>query len=414
MKNCKYCGAELADGASWCPECEQEQNEIICIKGKRPLRRLASLICLCCIAALLLAGFSYQRHKPQTFEGGAHLTYSINGENYDVIASFSPPSKGRTGEEETSVKAVDGDIAAMMARLYIMKENESGAAEEFIDHIESCSVTAVPRDGAEALQVNGPYRGKEIGSDAAYLADLLYEVKCGTNDIYWQIEMKNKDVLKLHQSLTCEELEIMDIHYEDTPMESADQVREVVHRIYEDEDPDLVLNLYLPPTVYEDDLVIDERAVNLIGTDDGENRTIFKGTIWIKAREPHLADINNIVFEGSGDAGIREGIGIISDTSAIVSDCTFRNLKTGVDMRQGSWVYMENSLFENNDTGFIFDSEKATSSSGAFPGLTFINNEVGAKIVHIPGNLKVALEGVVFEGNKTDLIDPDGLIILPD
>ena len=82
-------------------------------------------------------------------------------------------------------------------------------------------------------------------------------------------------------------------------------------------------------------------------------------------------------------------------------------------MRQGSWVYMENSLFENNDTGFIFDSEKATSSSGAFPGLTFINNEVGAKIVHIPGNLKVALEGVVFEGNKTDLIDPDTLIILP-
>ena len=89
-KKCRNCGAELPEGAAFCPSCTQSQIERAEVKPPRLWRKKAAIVLmavlLLCIAALTI----YLIQRPKVYEGGASVTYTDKDGTYELLVSFFP------------------------------------------------------------------------------------------------------------------------------------------------------------------------------------------------------------------------------------------------------------------------------------------------------------------------------------
>ena len=76
MKKCRNCGADLPDGASFCPHCAQSQIERQEVKPPRLWRKKALIAALCALVLVTAALAVFLPHRPKTYEGGASVTYT--------------------------------------------------------------------------------------------------------------------------------------------------------------------------------------------------------------------------------------------------------------------------------------------------------------------------------------------------
>ena len=59
---------------------------------------------------------------------------------------------------------------------------------------------------------------------------LPYNSDTGTNRICWEISMKNGDVLRLYQRVTCLPQPTIEYHYEDTQMETVEEISALIEK----------------------------------------------------------------------------------------------------------------------------------------------------------------------------------------
>lgn len=408
MKKCVYCGRELPADASWCPYCEKTQDRTE--EVKTPVRKRRTLIAFIAFLLLLaIGGFSlYRYHSPKVYEGDSSLDYRMNGKTCRVFVSFKSDafSTGESMDQYTG-QELPGNRSAAPSQLFILAEDDPSIRDAFVSQVESCDVTAEPQDGADAMDIYGPTPGSESGfPNAAWKADVVYSTDCSSNIICWEIRMKNKDILRLNQTVICEELPCIDYHFEDTPMETVEQISALIKKTAEEEPPETVLRLFLPPVTYEGTLVMNQRTALLFGSEEDGKKTTFTDTIEVTTRQPAMAEFYDLEFQGDG------GTGIICKDALRLQACLFTGWDIGVDAREGSWVSINNCAMVGNKTGFRFNSQSASFSNEIYENVVFAENEIGMQIQNVPGNRTLQFYGTVFDANATDLEDPKGLVKL--
>ena len=407
MKKCIYCGKELPDQASWCPFCEKEQQEVKEVPV--PSRRRRKIIGFTAAAILLCACgiWIYMRHSPKVYEGGAKVLYKIDGKDCSVFLSFRSDAY-KTGKETAELidRVRQGNTSAIPSQLYAWSAEDPDIQDAFASRVKSCTVSANPEKGASAVQINGPDPADGNAAGPAWAADIVYGPDTGTNTLCWEVTMKNGDILRLYQTVTCELQPVIEYHYEDMPMDTLEEVSALIEKAALEEDPDALLELYLPPVTYEGELVLDQRTAILYGSEEDGKKTTFTGTVRVKTRIPALAEFYELEFQGNG------GTAIISTDALRVQACLFQGWDVGIDMEDGAWVSVSNAAFVGNQVGFLFNSHSCTFSNPNYENVVFAENDIGLQIKSVPKDIGLNFIGTVFDGNETDVDDPKGLVQL--
>ena len=89
MKKCRNCGADLPEGASFCPHCAQSQIERQEVKPPRLWRKKALIAALCALVLVTAALAVFLPHRPKTYEGGASVTYTDQDGTYELLVGTS-------------------------------------------------------------------------------------------------------------------------------------------------------------------------------------------------------------------------------------------------------------------------------------------------------------------------------------
>ncbi len=406
MKKCIHCGKELPQDAAWCPYCENPQNKPEIVRP--PVRRRRKIISGFSVLALLLGVLLFNvisSHREKIYEGKEQITYQVNGQECIVFLSFTNKPKMPYGQAELVDAHPEGSSTATPSQLFAYAQNDPDIQEAFKNEIESCSVTAEPEGNVQAVDIYGPVPVTDSAFFGAWEADIVYSPETGTNRICWEIKMKNGDILHLSHKVTCNRKDVIEYHFEDTPMETVEEVSALLRKTAE-ESPDAILKLYLPPVTYQGSLVMDDRTAILFGSEQDGKKTTFTDTLEIKTRKPDIAELYDLEFQGNG------GTGILASDALRLQACLFTGWDLGVYAQDGAWVSMNNVAFVGNDTGFCFDSEGSTYSNPIYENIVFAENATGMEIRQVPGNYTLKFSDPVFDGNETDYVDLTGLITI--
>ena len=403
MKRCPNCGKELPDLADFCPYCETQllKKTEPELPHKRNRRAWAAAILLVIAAA---AGLLYQYLRPHVYEGFSGITYTSGGNTYDVFLSFYY-SMGIKGEQHAELTDYlgEGVNSAVPSLLFAMKKTSVGDAEAvqadgeaFMDLVESCRIDIIPQGDTQGVELYGPSREPNYPA-AAQLGNLMYNCESGTNEILWTITMKNHDKIRLSQTFTCMLQKTITVRYDDTPLNTVEEIQKYLDQIPESTAHDIV-ELYLAPAQYQGTLELKDRAVLLYGTEENGTRTTFTDTLQILSRNPTIAGVDGIDFIGSGT-----GTGLLARAPVFVDNCTFENWEQGVYGMDGSWPMIHTSTFRKNKTGFLFDSSSTSASELEYSGNTFTENEVAVLLKQVPGEGILYFKDNTFNKNGTDI-----------
>lgn len=133
--------------------------------------------------------------------------------------------------------------------------------------------------------------------------------------------MKNRDTIRLRQKIQLQPIRTYDYYPEDFPMETTQQLQDLVDRLSEEIPLPDIVNLHLPPVTYEGGLFIQSRPFNLYGsTDQQGHRTTFTDTVAIHAQNEPITYFYDLDFVGNG-----ENIGLSSPSRLWAENCTFSN-----------------------------------------------------------------------------------------
>ncbi len=403
MKKCINCGRELPEEAVFCPYCETNQSERPLVKVPKKNKWLPWLI-LAAAAVFVIFLFMALRHRPKTYEGGASVVYKSGSTEWNVFATFNR-KKGIMGEvqESYSDSLAAGQNGGVPALINAMTEGEAGneellmeSSEEFYNLIDEITLTAQTEDYERYLYIMAPVRDTAIFPTQVVVSSINYYATTGKQDLDWNIRMKNGDEIILHQTMDINMIETVEITWENYPMNSSEELSVLLEQLT-DKYPAEHVKITLPPVTYTDALTLGGRGFELIGTTDGEKTTTFKDTINIITRNVCITEFYNIRFEGSG------GTGLLLNEAAQMDSCIFTGWDEAVSAQDGSWPIINNCVFENNKTGLLFDSKRASCSCLEYRGNTFENNSTAVKLVNIPGIGELYFNNMVFKDNDIDV-----------
>lgn len=400
-KTCKNCGAELPEGASFCPHCTAVQAEKQTVKPPRRWRKkaLLGLIVLVLLAVVLAVIFLV--HRPQTYEGGAEVVYSDREGTYHVLLSFSSGSGVvRQAEPEVDHILPAGMEYALPSQLYIYREDTDELVwEEFMEKVDSCQIEAIPAEGSKAVSPSRPVH-QENFPYAALASDVFYTAESGTNELLWTLQMKNGDTLLLRQTIRVTVQQAVSYYPETTPMDTSEDLQALLTTIEAEVDRNALVYLYLPPVTYEDSFTLRNHSFSIYGGSDGTHQTTFTGTLTISSGMSGMSEITNVCFEGSGGTGINAYSGVI------LYSCGLTGWDIGAAAQDGAWVGAAGCRFEDNGIGLQFNTSRFSGSASFYTDNTFARNETAVSILSLPDFEVLDFSGSVFSENDTDLNNP--------
>ena len=405
MKNCVHCGAELPDEANLCPFCAGLQAEPKEKTPPRLWRRTLAIVVGIVLLFLALAAAIRLYHAPKDYRTeGSEILYSDRDGSVKVFLSWQSGSATQeSGVAEKTFSIVEGSKSRLPSCLYVYDpERRVNLQSEFTDKIAEVRVTAVPHDGAEAVEIFTPSYTPDFPF-SALVSDVLYNAYCGTNDIVWSLVMKNGDTITLQQQLTIERQKAASYTSDTWPMENMEQLQSLLKQIEETEDPETMVTVYLPAVTYEGGLHFNTRSFKLVGSTSGDRQTTFTGGCTVELRKPQIAEFESIAFVGHGT-----GTGISASEGVILLDCRVAGWEIGANAQQGSWIAAFGTTFEENGIGLQFDS---ISSSMVYPTYefdSFLNNGTAVSLLRVPQTQELSFPGCVFSGNETDFYNPAG------
>ena len=180
-------------------------------------------------------------------------------------------------------------------------------------------------------------------------------------------------------------------------METLADLQALVDELAEAAEPYDKLNLFLPPVTYEGSLVMEERPINLYGSEENGRRTTFTGTLRVASRDSWITYIQGIDFVGDG------GVGISASARLWVEDCTFTGWKTGVLGYGDAWVNVIGCTLADNEIGFHFNSEEGAASHSMYNDNRFVDNGTAVLLERVPTDLTLNFQDSLFSGNGTDI-----------
>lgn len=397
-KSCVKCGHLLPEDASFCPHCTAVQMEKQEVKAPRRWKRKAATgLAVLVIAASAGAAISMY-HRPRVYEGSAQIVYPGKDKSYKLLLSFSE-GDGVTGhaQGERTDTIAEGMESALPCQLYVFDE-KSGTleGEEFTDLVASCRVDAVPQDGSQKMQYVEPVYNASF-PNAAYTSDVYYSADSGTNDILWELTMKNGDTISLSTRLTIEKQAAVTYFAEDTPMETTEELNALLASIEEEVPSDTPVYLHLPAVTYDGEISFGNHVFGIYGSTEGDAGTTFTGTVSMRGLKGNYADLSGIRFAGES------GIGLNAYCLVLLFDCSFDGWDTAAIAQNGAWISADTCTFTNNGTALKFCTSASYGTAPLYLNNTFTGNGTAVCIDSLPGNEVLDFAGSVFSENEVDI-----------
>lgn len=278
MKKCRNCGADLPEGASFCPHCAQSQIERQEVKPPRLWRKKALIAALCALVLVTAALAVFLPHRPKTYEGGASVTYTDQDGTYELLVGTSLNNiEDKQPEEKRTLSLSVDETSYLPAMLGVYRNGTPVDPEAFLAKVERCILEAFPNENG-ALDIAEP-RYNEMFSAAVLETDVVFTGASGTNELVWTLTMKNGDTIRLKHTFEVLPLVHAAFTAEDTSLNTIEDLKTLLDRIDGEVPADTVVDIYLPPVTYTGDLHISSRAVNLYGCCDGSGRTVIEGSL---------------------------------------------------------------------------------------------------------------------------------------
>lgn len=409
-KKCVNCGAELAENAAFCPHCETKQTDEVAVKPPKMWRKKAVIAAVCVLVVAVVCGIVAVVHMPKTYDGdGASVTYKDKDGTYNLMLAFTTKYiDEKQPMEDYSIEQAKDSYTALPSQLAIYNSDMTELVnDEFMEKVESCNVVAVAGAGGKIMLCSEPHSIPDVFKNAALVSDIEFTGSSGTNEIRWKLKMKNGDTIILKHTLTATPLEIVTYSFEDTPLDTYEELLAVIDEIETTVDPTATVEVYLPPVTYPGGLTISKRTINLYGSIDGDgNKTTFEGGITLNTQTPNHTIMQNLCFNGNG------GIGIEANSAALeIYDSDFNGWDTGIAANEGSGVVFNGCSFEDNGVGFYINATFSSISSEVYDGNKFINNGTGMQFVSVPGGRGIDFAHAVFSGNGTDIDNTSDAVV---
>ncbi len=431
MKKCINCGAELPDEASFCHKCATSQivRSIPAIPKPRNIKFLRALLALVLAVAVILSLvliFSHDSEPPAEptptpaaeptpsptpeaniyDNGSAEMSYTHEGNTYRLAVSFTKrDSIAHCAEGESEEEAVIGaeQNYRTFANFFVLSEDKSAFADnEFSKLVRDVRISATPANGAQALEMSTPAPNPEQ-PDPFLVSDFYFNVGNGRNDITWEIEMLNGDIIRLHHAFIVRATEQISYSYLTTSMDTIEELQLLVDTVCAEADEDAEVSIFLPPLIYEGELRIPKRSINFIGTFGGENssvRTTFTGTVTVDGFGPTASSFRNVVFEVPG------GIGVFARQSVVLDNCTLRGCETGAYAEEAGWVIAIGCFFEENGIGLdINNYTNARLNNPEYYFNSFTDNGIGFRLSSCTYKSDFRFEDCTFSGNGQDIMN---------
>lgn len=457
-RNCSFCDAELPTGASFCPYCAKVLIEKKKPDIPKPWRRHMFAVISCLVLALAAAGViqirldaALRRQRAENETAAAALTeltqeldaltYEPLPQETDAAADETPAPEAEEKEEKISGTLYDsgnaeivypvGDVryhvllsagdgsrirrdalhttqitissvqhASFPSQLFIYQENSDEDVQDiFMDLVESYAVETVPEDGAAAMAFSTP-RYEESFPAAARMTDVEYGAENGTNEIIWTLNMKNGDVIRLHQRVYVTERKLVRYTEADAPMQTVADLEALFEKIEREVDPETTVQIFLPAVTYTEPLYMNGRAYMLVGSRSGGAQTTFTDTVYVGADLPETPEISNVSFTGNGGVGIHATAGVTADR------CTFTGWDIALLGEDGSWPMFGGCVFENNGVGVKFDTSYSSAAGETYGDNVFRDNGTAILIARLHDLKVLKFPNCVFSGNGVNLDNP--------
>lgn len=397
-KKCVKCGQLLPEDASFCPHCTAVQTKKQEIKTPRRWKKKAATALTAVVIAAAAGAAVSMYHRPKAYEGSAKIIYPGKDKSYKILLSFSS-GEGVTGhaQGERTDTIAEGMESALPCQLYVFdEENGELAGEEFADLVASCRVDAVPQDGAQKMQYVEPVYNASF-PDAAYTSDISYSAASGTNDILWDLTMKNGDTISLSTRLTIEKQEVVTYFAEDTPMETTEELNALLASIEEEVPSDTPVYLHLPAVTYDGPVSFGNHVFGIYGSTEGEAVTTFAQTVSMRGLNGNYADLYGIRFAGES------GTGLNAYCLVMLSECSFDGWDTAAVAQNGAWIGADACTFTNNGTALKFCTSSAYGTAPSYLNNTFTGNGTAVCIDSLPGKEVLDFAGSIFSENEVDI-----------
>ena len=403
MKKCIHCGAELPEEASFCPQCAKSQMEPAVQEPPRIWRKKSAMIgAVCAVVLVLIAAVAtvFYLTRPKLYEGTAALDY----QGYHMVLVCDGGPEPREPQQETVKVIPPNSRYGIPAQLIVYRSRDmQNAAAEFMEQVERISVHAVPREGGAEMEANQPVPGDGPFSNAAAVSDIFFDSLCGTNDVYWNILMKNGDTLFMYQTLSISQMPTVSYYADTTPMNTIEELEALMADIEANTDPNTIISLYLPPVTYEGGLSMKDRTYSLYGTTDGNRITTFTGPITVDTEAPVFAELDTICIQGHG-----AGTGVMGSGSVVLTSCQIRNWEVGTLATDGTFIAVHGCTYTGNRVGMQVNSEHGHLLSNELDGSVFEDNGTAIHLIRVNSDYAPVFNDCRFARNEIDIQNDAG------
>lgn len=227
--------------------------------------------------------FGLQSRSKVYDNDGTEVICTDQGVEYQICIAWANDPFQPTNRQRFQEGSID-ETYRYPVLLYINRtDGETFAADEFLERVDHITAQVDGLDLGMQMTCAQPVR------DTAYVpntAAIVYINFIGTEagrhsaELTISIQMKNGDVIRLHETQVVDIYMTHNYTAEDAPMDTVQDLEALLQRIKETVPEQEQVNIYLPPVTYTEELEVEGRAVNFTGSGDGPGaRTAFAAPV---------------------------------------------------------------------------------------------------------------------------------------
>lgn len=405
-KICPYCGASLHEKASFCPYCAKNVNQR---KQPHPPRYISGRalrsagVLLAALVLALIAGL-WQHYRPRVYDNDStEVIYRDQGVDYQLCIAWANDPFTPADRARYNGSAPLNEIYRYPVLLYInLAGTETFAAETFLERVENITGEISQVDQDFQITCSEAVRDTDYVPNSAailYMNPMVTSLGTHSAELTISVQMKNGDVIRLHQTQIMEGIMTHHFTSDDAPLDTVEDLEAFLARLDGMVGPEDEVYIHLPPVTYTEELSVTGRAVHLTGsTDEVGNRTTFTAPISVESKTGWV-----FFWEGFDLLGPGEGTGLSISARLHLTDCRIAGWETGVLAHTNAWVKADECVFEDNAAGFCFDAEHGSPSDSRYMNDLFRNNGTAVLLEQVPNDIPLQFPGTRFQGNGTDI-----------
>lgn len=404
-KICPHCGRAIHEAASFCPYCAQPVNirEEVHPPRHMPWRALCSALIAVIALVLVLAAAGWFHTRPRIYDdnGTAEVIYTDRGVDYQLCVAW-PNEPFTPARQRYDSGAMDEEYRYPVLLYVNLADGSAHAADAFLERVDHITAQVTALGKGLQMTCSQPTHDTDYVPNTAAIVYINYittEFGQHSAELTISVQMKNGDVIHLHQQQIIETSRTYDYTPDDTPMDTVQDLEALLEIIQQTAEPDDQVNVYLPPVTYDAELVLDGKPIHFIGSqDESGNRTTFTRPVTVTAQNGWLYIFDHIDFAGPGD-----GTGLSISARTHLNGCRISGWDTGVLAHTNAWVNLDECVLEDNGTGFHFNAAMGHPSDTRYMDNLFVNNDTAVLLELVPNQVSLKFPGTRFEGNGTDI-----------